>query len=170
MMFLCVLGVGATAVAAQDAEIKTEYLLTLHAPLDPPQQIDAALAVFNVREGGWAKGPALTGAFIAPAADWLRTMPDGSFRVDVRGTIKTDDGALIYLTYNGVISYPKASLERLMKGELLTSKDYYFVTAPTMQTSASRYAWLNNVQLVGKAVEVKLGENAHVTYDLFVVR
>ena len=42
---------------AQTTQITTEYLMTLYAPLDPPQQIDASLVVFNVRAGGWARGP-----------------------------------------------------------------------------------------------------------------
>jgi hypothetical protein len=57
-----------------------------------------------------------------------------------------------------------------MKGEVLTSKDHYFITAPTMQTSAAKYAWLNHVQCVGKVVEVKMGEGSFVKYDIYVVR
>lgn len=144
--------------------------MTFYAPLDPPQQIDPALSVFNVRDGGWVKGPKINGTLLSPTADWFRAMPGGSFWVDVRGTIKTDDGALIYITYNGVANYPKDKLERLMNGELLTSGEFYFVTTPNLQTSSEKYAWLNNVQCVGKAVEVKLGENAFVKYEIFVVR
>jgi hypothetical protein len=57
-----------------------------------------------------------------------------------------------------------------MKGEVLTSKDHYFVTAPTMQTSAEKYAWLNHVQCVGKIVEVKVGAGSFVKYDIYIVR
>lgn len=169
---LCSLALTVTAAdtTAQSTEISTEYLMTFYAPLDPPQQIDASLSVFNVREGGWVKGPEINGVLLSPTADWLRVMPGGSFGVDVRGTIKADDGALIYITYTGVINYPKNSLERLMKGEVLTSKDYYFVTAPRLQTGSQKYAWLNSVQCVGKAAEVKLGENSYVKYDIYVVR
>jgi hypothetical protein len=52
-----------------------------------------------VLDGGWVKGSKLNGTPLAPAADWLRVMPGGSLRLDVRGTIRTDDGALIYITY-----------------------------------------------------------------------
>jgi hypothetical protein len=144
--------------------------MTFYAPLDPPQQIDPTLFIYNVRDGGWAKGPKINGTLLSPAADWLRVMPGGSLRLDVRGTIKTDDGALIYITYNGVISHSKESFDRLMKGEVLTSKDHYFITAPTMQTSSEKYSWLNHVQCVGKVVEVKVGENSYVKYDIYVVR
>jgi hypothetical protein len=154
----------------QTTEITTEYLMTVYAPLDPPQVIDNTLFIYNVREGGWFKGPKLSGTLIAPGGDWLRRMPGGSSRLDVRATLKTDDGALIYISYNGIISHSKESFDRLMKGEVLTSKDHYFVTAPTMETSAEKYAWLNRVQCIGKIVEVKVGEGAFVKYDLYVVR
>jgi hypothetical protein len=44
---------------------------------------------------------------------------------------------------------------RASKGEVLTSKDLYFVIAPTMQTSAKKCDWLNTVQCIGKMVSYK---------------
>lgn len=157
-------------IHAQTTQIANEYLMTLYAPLDAPQQIDGTLFIYNVLGGGWAKGPRINATIIPPAADWLRVTPAGNSRLDVRLTLKTDDGALIYVTYNGVIGHTKESWDRFLKGEVLTSKDHYFITAPTMQTSSEKYAWLNNVQCVGKVVEVKSGEGSYVKYDIFVVR
>ena len=163
--------VAASGIAeAQTTEITTEYLMTIYAPLDPPQRIDQTLFIYNVRDGGWVKGPKISGKLIAPGGDWLRAMPGGSFRLDVRATFKTDDGALVYYATNGIISHSKESFDRLMKGETLTSKDHYFITVTTMQTSSDKYAWLNQVQCVGKIVEVKVGENAFVKCDIFIVR
>jgi hypothetical protein len=167
---VCALAFSSTCAYAQTTEITTEYLMTLYAPLDAPQQIDGSLVIRNVRAGGWVKGPKISGTLITPAADWLRVMPDGSRRLDVRGTFKTDDGALVYITYNGIISRSQESSDRLMKGEVLTANDHYFITAPTMQTSSEAYSWLNHVQCVGKMVEVKGGENSFVKYDIFIVR
>jgi len=162
----------ATSVAAQTTEPKTEYLMTYVAPLDAPSVIDGGLFIFNVKAtGAWVKGPKITGTMIPPGGDWLRLMASGSMRLDVRATIKTDDGALIYMSYNGIISHTPESAERMNKGELLTNKDIpYFVTAPTFQTSSPKYAWLNGVQAIGKLVEVKTGEGGFVKYDVFVVR
>jgi hypothetical protein len=70
---------------------------------------------------------------LAPAGDWLRVMPSGVLRLDVRGTIKTDDGELIYISYNGVIQCNKEQSDRLNKGEELKTEDCYFLTAPTFQ-------------------------------------
>jgi Protein of unknown function (DUF3237) len=155
----------------QSTEIKTEYLMTYVAPLAPPIPIDSSLVIVGVQPGGWVKGPKISGKLASPGGDWLRIMPSGALRLDVRGLIQTDDNAYIFISYNGIIQQSKESAERLGKGEVLTTKDIpYFVTAPTMQTSAEKYAWLNNVQLIAKFVEVKLGEGGYVKYDVFVVR
>ena len=100
----------------QSTKITTEYIMSYEAPLDPPLAIDEGMMIVNVREGGWVTGPKINGKFIAPGADWLRIMPSGNFRLDVRGLIKTDDDAYIYLTYNGIIKNTPESLERLTNG------------------------------------------------------
>jgi Protein of unknown function (DUF3237) len=155
---------------AQTTTITTEFLMTLYAPLDPPQSIDKSLIIYNVGPGGSVKGPKINGTVIAPSADWIRIMPDGNLRLDVRATIKTDDRALIYVSYNGIISRSQEVAKRNATGEALTSADEYFLTAPTMETSSKAYLWLNHVQCVGKLVESNTGDNAFVKYDIFVVR
>jgi hypothetical protein len=158
--------------AAQTTSIKVEYLLSsMSGPLEPGTLVDNSLIVVNVKPGGWVKGPRISGKFVAPCADWLRIMPSGALRLDVRCGILTDDNALIYMTYNGFIQHSPESAERLNKGEVLTTADIpYFIGAPTFQTSSEKYAWLNSVQAVAKLVEVKIGEGGYVKYDMFVVR
>ena len=156
---------------AQTTQLGTEYLMTLHTPGGgPPQQVDSTLMIFRAGAEGWAKGPKITGAIIQPTADWLRVMPSGSLRIDQRMTIRTDDGAHVYVTYNGEISVTKENFERMARGAVLTSADMYFITAPTFQTSHEKYAWLNHIQAVGKVAAVKGGEGGFVTYDLFIAR
>ena len=75
-------------------QLEDEYLMTLHAPLDAPQAIAQSLLAFNVQPGGWVEGPKIKGKIVAPAADWLRVMPSGVNRLDVRLTIRTDDDDL----------------------------------------------------------------------------
>src|SRR6185436_1082546 len=52
--------------------------------------------------GGRFEGPRLKATVQTPAGDWITNRPDGSYRLDVRLTLKTDDGALILVTYNGI--------------------------------------------------------------------
>lgn len=152
--------------------LKTEYLMTLHSPgSGMPHQIDNSLAIYHQGADGWAKGPKISGTILQPTGDWLRIMPGGSFRVDARMVVKTDDGALIYVTYGGVISVSKENFGRMVSGGTLTSDDMYFVTTPSFQTAHPDYAWLNHVQAVGKVAAVKGGGgDGFVTYEVFAIR
>ncbi|WP_461521356.1 DUF3237 domain-containing protein [Porticoccus sp.] len=152
-------------------QITTEYLMTYVAPLDPPMAIDDGMMIVNVRPGGWVKGPNINGKFVSPGADWLRIMPSGVFRLDVRGLIETDDGAYIYISYNGIIKNSEESAARLNNGDLLTDQDIpYFIAAPTFQTASEKYAWLNDIQTVNKMTEIQFGPEGYVKYDVFLLR
>lgn len=168
LVFALLLLLAPLAPRAQTTGITTEYLMTLYAPLEAAQAIDSSLYVYNIRPGGWVKGPRIKGTVLAPGGDWFRVLPSGASRLDVRLTIKTDDGALIYMTYNGIFNDTKEAEDRAAKGEVLTSKDLYFVIAPTMQTSVAKYDWLNGIQCVGKVVAYK--NDVYVKYDIFIVR
>jgi hypothetical protein len=162
------------AVAAEDAgpttSLKTEYLMTLNAPLDAPQVIDESLLIFNVQPGGSVEGPKIKGKIVAPAADWLHVKPNGVRHLDVRLTIRTDDNQLIFMTYSGTVQISKEQEDTLPKGGTLKADDFYFITAPTFETSAEKYAWLNAIQSVGKMATLKGGEGGFVRYDIFSVK
>jgi hypothetical protein len=156
--------------SAQVTEITTEYLMTLYAPLER-FPIDSSTVVVNVREGGWVRGPRINGRIISPGGDWLRVMPSGARRLDVRLLVETDDGALIHVTYNGVYVMSQEAAGALARGEVVTDKNVgYFVTAPMFQTSSERYAWLNGVQAVGKMIELRSRGDYYIKYDIFIVR
>jgi hypothetical protein len=85
-------------------------------------------------------------------------------------SLVTDDGAGIHVQYGGVIAIAPADFARMAAGETLGADEMYFVTAPVFQTADSRYAWLNRVQAIGKAVALKGGEGGYVRYEVFAVR
>ena len=58
--------------------------------------------------------------------------------LDVRVTIETDDGAVVFAQYNG----------RMDISAGLGAKPVY--VAPRFETGDPRYAWVNLVQAVGK--------------------
>jgi Protein of unknown function (DUF3237) len=74
------------------------------------------------------------------AADWAVVSPAGVGLMDVRETIETDDGALIYVSYEGRIDI-SAGLEGATA-----------YTAPRFETGDERYAWINRIQAVAKGV------------------
>lgn len=91
------------------------------------------------------------------AADWMvRTGPIAV--VDVRLTLKTDDGALIYMTYGGRLNLASPP------GEM------FAYVAPTFETGDERYAWLNRIQAVGKGLFVPSAEGGRLEYEFYEVR
>lgn len=155
------------AAAADPTAPQLDFLMTLEAPVDPPIPIGAGRVV-NIPAGGEVAGPRIRGRIAAPAADWLRAMPDGSMRVDVRLMIETDDHEFIFAEYGGVMALSKEAGERLAKGERLSGADGYLVTAPRFTTASTKYGWLNRVQAVGRMVWVQRGHG--VKYEIFEVR
>jgi hypothetical protein len=122
----------------------------------------------NVPIGGTVRGPKIKGTIIAPAGDWFYPMSDGTSRLDVRLTIKTDDEEVIFMEYGGIVALPKEAADRFSQGELLTHEDGYLLTAPRFTTASTKYAWLNHVQAVGKMVSVQRGRS--IKYDIFAMK
>jgi Protein of unknown function (DUF3237) len=149
-------------------EVHAEYLMSIEGLLGSRAPVGQR-AVVNVT-GGSVRGPNIKGEIVAPAGDWLFVMPDGSNRLDVRFTIKTDDGAYIFVEYGGIIALSKDAVDRLAKGEVVNMSDNpgYFITAPRFMTESPKYSWLNHVQAVGKMVSLQRG--VRIRYDLFVIR
>lgn len=150
----------------QTAELKLEYIMTLHADLDL-QPIDSASIIFNVK-GGWVEGPRIKAKLVSPAADWLQILPCGVWRLDVRGSMITEEGQAIYLSYNGTIAHSDQSAAKLASGAPVTHHDApYFVTAPTFRTASEEHGWLNRIQAIGKMVQLSTDPaQAFVRYDI----
>ena len=92
----------------------------------------------------------------AAAADWVTVGPDGTGGLDIRETIRTDDGATIFVQYQGKLD--------LSKGMQFPMTAY---VAPRFETGDERYAWLNRIQAVGKGT---LNEDLSVDYEWYEVR
>jgi len=102
--------------------------------------------------GGRFEGPRIKASVQAPAGDWITNRADGTYRLDVRLTLKTDDGALILVTYNGIGQTTAAGASLRI--------------APLFETGDARYVWLTRLQAIG------LGERVGttVTYDMYALK
>jgi hypothetical protein len=49
--------------------------------------------------GGLFEGERLRGRVLAGGGDWVTARADGTFELDLRATLETDDGALIHMTF-----------------------------------------------------------------------
>lgn len=114
--------------------------------------------------GGTFAGDRLSGV-VLPGADWVINRPDGVMQIDVRLALKTNDGAMIYLRYQGRFLAATEVMARFAKGEALDPTDYSLAMMATLECGDNRYAWLNNVVAVGTGTQVAGG----AVYDLFEI-
>lgn len=113
--------------------------------------------IASVASGSF-EGERLRGTVLgSPAGDWLLQRADGSTALDVRLTLRTDDGALIYMAYRGLRHGPPEVMARLAAGESVDPKTYYFRVAPTFETSSPKYDWLNRILAIGVGRREKTG-------------
>jgi hypothetical protein len=100
--------------------------------------------------GGTFEGPRLKGKLLHSGADWLLFDAEGVGHIDVRITLETDDGALIYVQYYGRIGWTEA-VEKALAGEGQTEfGELEFFTQPRFETGDERYKWMNRVVAVGQ--------------------
>ncbi len=87
------------------------------------------------------------------AADWLTLGPDATWgALDVRFTVQTDDGAVLYTEYGGRID--------LAAGRAIAT--------PTFQCGDERYEWVNRIQFIADGTLDR--ETNVLTYELYEVR
>lgn len=104
----------------------------------------------GIAQGRWT-GERLNADIVAPGGDWAIPSTDGSIMLlDVRQTLRTDDGALVYVTYQGRCDRGRGT----------------YTVAPTFETDDERYAWLNAVQAVGQGRT----DGDDIVYEMFEVR
>lgn len=103
----------------------------------------------GVVPGGTFEGERLSGEILDGGSDWQTVRSDGSTTLDVRLVLKTEDDALIGMTYRGIRQGPPDAIARLEAGEVIDPASYYFRIAPFFETEASRYAWLNTIVAIG---------------------
>jgi Protein of unknown function (DUF3237) len=136
-------------------EITTRHLFDIVVDLCPRLEIGAGpfgRRTFFGAAGGTFHGPRLSGEVLPGGGDWALFRPDGAMTLDVRLTLRTDDGDLVHMTYGGRwVSPPdlRADLADPAKRHHVDPARYYFRTNPLFETGSDRYAWRNDVVCVG---------------------
>ena len=116
--------------------------------------------------GGTFAGPELNGNLLPGAsADWQIVLPDGSVLGDIRYTLQTDDGALLYVQSHGIRHGSSEVLARLGRGEDVDASEYTFRTATQIETACARLDWLTKGVFIGVAGRRPAG----VVYETYLV-
>ena len=150
--------------------LQSEFLMQLTAELDPAQVIgDTPQGDRRIIPvvGGSFSGPQLKGQVLAGGGgDWLLFRKDGAAQLDVRTTLRTDDGILIYVSYRGVSVIPPDVRQRIMSGQDVDPAQYYFRTTPYFETASEKYSWLNKLVTVGVGKRTKTS----VVYSIYAIK
>jgi Protein of unknown function (DUF3237) len=116
--------------------------------------------------GGTFTGPDLNGKLLPGAsADWQIVLPDGTALGDIRYTLETDAGDLLYVQSRSVRHGSVEVLSRLGRGEDVDASEYTFRTSTQIETAAPRLDWLNK----GVFISVAGRQPAGVIYETYLV-
>ncbi len=149
-------------------ELQSEFFMEIKIEAGDPANVGdtprGQRAIYPVT-GGSFEGPDLKGK-VLDGADWLIVRPDGVYDLDVRLTLETDEGDIIYMNYVGYIAASPKIMEDLLAGEDVPADQYYIRTTPRFETSAEQYAWMNSSIFVGVG---RMSEGS-VSYRIYAIR
>jgi hypothetical protein len=115
--------------------------------------------------GGRAEGPDFHAEVLGGGADWQIVRPSGSAVADIRYTLQTDSGALLYAQSRGIRHGEPDVLGRLAAGEDVDPSEYTFRTTVILETSSPELAWVND----GVFIAVGARQPSGVSYDVYLV-
>ena len=115
---------------------------------------------------GTFTGPELNGTLLpGSSADWQVVLPDGTALGDIRYTLQTDGGDLLYVQSHGVRHGSAEVLERLARGEDVDASEYTFRTSTRIEAAAPELNWLNR----GIFISVGGRKPGGVIYETYLV-
>ncbi len=129
-----------------------EYLshFTIHLGGSPPEIIGETPEGIKVNwyiSSGEFIGPKLNGKINHEGGDWMTIRRDGVGIMDVRATLETSDGALIFIHYPGYFELGEKGYENFLKNKWPPTPPTR--TTPWMITSHPKYLWVNRLQCIG---------------------
>ena len=142
-------------MAHTESPPQLEFIFAADVTVDPPLDVgDVGKGTrrFVPIAGGEVSGPKLRGEVLRGGGDWQIIRDDGVAELEARYTLRTDDGALIFVRNYGLRHGPREVIAALAAGETVDPASYYFRGATFFETAAARYAWLT------KQIVVCVGE------------
>ena len=151
-------------------DYKLEHILSYTGTLASSPEVigpvSEGIRVNFYTSGGEITGASVRGKIRAVGGDWMTVRRDGVAILDVRATFETHDGALILVTYPGVIDFGEDGYDKFLRGELPT--DAKIRISPRFVTSHPEYLWLNRLHCIG--VGKYLAATNAARYDVYAIR
>ncbi|MGW5228128.1 DUF3237 domain-containing protein [Nocardia niigatensis] len=150
--------------------VGTEFLFDVVIDLEPGLSIGGSVGhrtMFGAA-GGTFEGPKIRGEVLPGGGDWAVFRGDGNMQLDVRLTLRTEEGDLIYVTYGGRWIIPaelRTAARDSAVNRTIEPAQYYWRTTVLFETGSERFSWLNDIVAVGSGYLVENG----VAYRVFEV-
>jgi len=133
----------------RELTMNTRLLMTMHLTVGTVLNVgavpDGTRRIAPV-DGGTFEGRRLRGTIVpGSSADWLLLRSDGVLELDLRLSLRTDDGALISMRSFGLRHGPPEVMAALGRGEAVDVSTYYFRTTPRFETAHPDYLFLNRL-------------------------
>jgi hypothetical protein len=107
--------------------------------------------------GGTFEGERLRGKILSGGSDWQSVRRDGTWELNVRIVLETDDGHLIGMQYRGLRHGPKEVIDAIARGEEVSPGNYYFRISAAFETASEKYGWINNIISIGSGHRLPSG-------------
>lgn len=157
-------------IVVEAPEPRLEHLYDAHVDLDAPQTVGVTPTgnrqIYMVK-GGRIEGPRIKADVLPGGGDWALIRTDGAVQLDVRASVRTDDGAYVYTYYSGLIIATLETFGQLAAGADVPLSEYYFYTNPMFQAGDQRYAWLNELVAVARG---KVVAGPGIEYRVWALR
>jgi hypothetical protein len=115
---------------------------------------------------GTFTGPNFNGSLVpGVSADWQIIQVDGTVIGDIRYTLQTDRGDLLYVQSRSVRHGTPEVLARLGRGEDVDASEYTFRTSTQIETASGDLDWLNK----GVFISVAGRQPGGVIYETYLV-
>jgi Protein of unknown function (DUF3237) len=156
-------------VSSRLPDPQLDLVYRLEASVGSPQDVGGTPAGHRrivPMTGGRFDGPELRGTLLPGAsADWQIILPDGTAIGDVRYTLETQGGDLLFVQSRSVRHGSAEVLERLGRGEDVDASQYTFRGAVTIESAAQNLEWLN------KGIFVSVGgrQPGAVIYEVYLL-
>lgn len=149
-----------TLLPEEMKELRWKPLMKFFVDVKPPfrvgktPSIDRQIAEVS---GGYFEGEKLRGEILPSGSDWQIVREDSTIMINVRTILKTDDGALISMAYQGLRHGKPEVIDAITRGEVVSPMAYYMRVALTFETASEKYGWLNRIVSVAHGHRIAIG-------------
>jgi hypothetical protein len=117
------------------------YTGTLGSPPEIIGPVPEGIRVDFYSTGGEITGPNIRGKVCPVGGDWVTVRKDGVAYLDVRTTFETHDGALILVTYQGVVDFGEDGYVQISAGRGADGRE-----ASDVATICNQPSWIPLVE------------------------